>query len=225
MSLTPARIRENVERVRERIAAACARSGRDPSEVTLVCVTKGRSPEEIEAAFAAGVRDFGENRVQEARAKLPLLEAARSARWHLVGHLQRNKVRAALECFAILHGVDSARLVSAVAERAERPVEIFVQVNISGEPTKFGCRPEETPQLVEFARRHPNLQVSGLMTIAPHRAEPRAIRACFARLRELARELGLPKLSMGMSEDFELAVEEGATHVRIGRAIFEEVVR
>ncbi len=221
--MTAELIRANLERVRERIAAACARAGRAPEDVTLICVTKGRTPAEVEAAFAAGARDFGENRVQEARAKLQLLGEARRARWHLVGHLQRNKVRAALECFAILHGVDSARLLTAIAQRAEHPVELFVQVNISGEPTKFGCRPEETPQLVEFARQHPNLEPLGLMTIAPQGAEPRVIRACFAGLRELAERLGLRHLSMGMSDDFELAIEEGATHVRIGRAIFEGV--
>lgn len=209
--------------VRLRIERACQRAGRDPSRVTLVAISKTFSAAAVSEAWAAGLRDFGENRVQEGVAKAAELAAmgVRPA-WHLVGHLQRNKITAALGCFAILHAVDSERLLLAIQAAAEQPVRVCIEVNIANEPTKFGALPDQLPELVQMARNLSNIQLEGLMTVAPRVADPEEVRPVFRRLSELAREHGLRMLSMGMSEDFEVALEEGATHVRVGRAIFGE---
>jgi len=216
-------VAQRVERVRLRIATACQRSGRSPEEVTLVAVTKGFPPEAAREAVAAGVRHLGENRVQEAEAKrLGLSDLPPDVVWHMVGHLQTNKVKTALGLFDIIHSVDSLDLAEAISRRALKPVPVFLEVNVAGEPTKYGFSPDELPRAREAIARLSNLDVRGLMTVAPLAASQEAVRSVFRRLREMAHSLGLHELSMGMTDDFEVAVEEGATHVRIGRAIFGE---
>lgn len=216
----------NVARVRERIAAAARRGGRRPEDVTLVAVTKGVDAPQILEAVAVGVRDLGENRVQEAASKAAAVSAG--ARWHLVGHLQRNKVRQAVALFTVIHSLDGARLAADVSRRAAAPVDVLLQVNVAGEAQKFGVPPEEAPTVLRAIAGLPALHVVGLMTIAPLSGDPEETRPVFGRLRGLRDDLEalgiagvtLPHLSMGMSGDFEIAVEEGATMVRIGRAIF-----
>lgn len=216
----------NVARVGERIAAAARRGGRRPEDVTLVAVTKGVDASQILEAVAAGVQDLGENRVQEAASKAAAVSAG--ARWHLVGHLQRNKVRQAVALFTVIHSLDGARLAADVSRRAAAPVDVLLQVNVAGDAQKFGVPPEEAPTVLRAIAGLPALHVVGLMTIAPLSGDPEETRPIFGRLRGLRDDLEalgiagvtLPHLSMGMSGDFEIAVEEGATMVRIGRAIF-----
>lgn len=198
-----------------------------------MAVSKTFPPEDILAAAQAGIRDIGENRVQEAVSKFP--EVGRAVTWHMVGHLQTNKVKKALEVFDWIHSVDSLHLAQEIqkrAERAGRTVDVLIEVNVSGEPTKYGVSPEEAPTLAEAVGKLPGLRLQGLMTIAPIVDEPEEARPYFARLRELRDEIvaagaaeSLPHLSMGMTDDFEVAIEEGATMVRIGRAIFGERLR
>ena len=189
----------------------------------LVAVTKGVAPWAIQQAAAAGVRHFGENRVQEAQAKRPeLLRLAGRVTWHMVGHLQTNKVKTAIELFDIIHSVDSFHLAEAISKRASQAKPVFLEVNVSAEPAKYGFALDELPRQHEAISHLPNVDVQGLMTVAPQAPEPEAVRPVFRRLREAAESLGLRELSIGMSDDFELAVEEGATHVRIGRAVFGE---
>jgi pyridoxal phosphate enzyme (YggS family) len=207
--------------VRSRIASACERAERDPAGVTLVAVTKTHAPALIVEAYAAGQRDFGENRVQEAGRKIDELRASGIAPvWHLLGHLQSNKVGAALRLFDILHGVDSARIAAAINARSQRPVRVFLEVNVAGEATKQGVRPDEAPGVAEAIGRLPNVELIGLMTVAPMVDDPEDVRPVFRTLRELRDAIGLRELSMGMTDDFEVAIEEGATFVRVGRAIF-----
>jgi len=226
-STAETRITANLVRVQQRIATACARAARAPAEVTLIAVTKGRPLADVAALWRAGITDAGENRVQEGEAKRRAAEAAgvQGLRWHLIGHLQRNKAARALAAFDVFHGIDNAAVLEAVARRAVRPVEVFLEVNVAREPTKHGCAPEELPKLVATARALPGIQLVGLMTVAPAVDDPEAVRPVFRQLRLLAQAFGLPKLSMGMSNDFEVAIEEGATHVRIGRALFEGAPR
>ncbi|TAK56921.1 MAG: YggS family pyridoxal phosphate-dependent enzyme [Dehalococcoidia bacterium] len=214
-------IEERVAEVRERMAAACARAGRRKDEVTLIAVTKGHGVDAIEQALAAGVRDFGENRVREAAPKIAELRARGvSMRWHLIGHLQRNKAPAAIDLFDILHTVDSERLAEAIDVRAVRRVPVLVEVNVAGEATKHGAAPGEIPEFVERLLRYANLDVRGLMTVAPQVDDPEDVRDVFRELRRMRDDLGLGELSMGMTGDFEVAIEEGSTLVRVGRAIF-----
>lgn len=216
-------IASNLTRIRERIDAACRRAGRSSEEVTVIGVTKGFPLAVVLAAVEAGLRDLGENRVQEATDKVQAATAMDvRPRWHLVGHLQTNKVQTALGLFDIIHSVDSLRLAEAVSRRADAPVPVLIEVNVGGEESKYGLRPEETPEAVERIRSLLNLDVRGLMTVAPLGDDPEQARPVFRRLRELGQRLGLPELSMGMSDDFEVAMEEGATLVRIGRALFGE---
>lgn len=216
-------IARNVEEVRVRIARVCGRCGRAPDGITLVAVTKTVQPEAIREAFRAGVRHFGENRVQEARAKLDALADLRSEiTWHMVGHLQSNKARAASGMFDMIQSVDSIRLATMLNRHLSAPLPILLEVNILGEATKSGFRPDELPRALDSIRRLPQLTVKGLMTVAPVVTDPETVRPVFRRLRGLRDSLGLEDLSMGMSDDFEVAVEEGATMVRIGRAIFGE---
>jgi len=228
-------MRARVEEVSARVGAAARRAGRDPSEVTLVAVSKTHPASLVGEAFAAGLRDFGENRVQEAEGKIETLKgSAPGARWHLIGHLQSNKARKAARLFDLVHAVDSA----ALAERLERACEedgrerldVLVQVDLAGEPTKSGARAEELPELLRAFGRFARLRCRGLMTLPPYFDEVERVRPYFRRLRELRDRLrgsGLfgdaaGELSMGMSHDFETAVEEGATLVRVGTAIFGE---
>ncbi len=219
-------MKENLARINERIAVAAQKAGRDPAEVTLVAITKTFGPETIEEVIAAGIRDIGENRVQEARTKHAVI--GDRAIWHLVGHLQTNKVKEALRIFTVLHSLDSRRLAEEIEKRALQPLTCLVEVNTSGEKTKYGLAPAEVFDFFKDLSAFTKIQVQGLMTIGPGWAvsDPEASRSCFRQLRnlrdELTQKLGrpLPVLSMGMSADFEVAVEEGSTMVRIGTALF-----
>jgi hypothetical protein len=223
-------IKDNVARVRERIEAACRRAGRRPEEVRLVAVSKTVPPERIRQAFAAGLRDFGENRVQEARAKRPVL-ADLGITWHMVGHLQTNKAALARELFQWIHSLDSLRLAQKLDQapegRGER-LPVLLEVNLGAESTKSGATEAELFHLAEAIGQLSSLEVRGLMTLPPFYEDPQRARPFFRRLRALAEEItarGFPgismrELSMGMSHDFEVAIEEGATIVRVGTAIF-----
>lgn len=209
----------NIQQVQQRLAGACRRAGRRPEDVLLVAVTKGVAASTIQAAFGAGLRHFGENRVQDAETKIAGLSEL-PVTWHMVGHLQTNKVKTALELFHMIHSVDSLHLAEALSRRAQREIPVLLQVNVSAEGTKQGFSPQELPKAVENIVKLPYLVVRGLMTVAPLAENPEQVRPVFARLRQLRDSLGLEHLSMGMTDDFEVAVEEGATIVRIGRAIF-----
>ena len=222
-------IAQNATAIKARISAACARVGRSPSDVTLVAVTKTRTPAEIDEAIKAGITHIGENRVQEAMAKKLLVTLP--ATWHLVGSLQTNKVKKALELFDVIQSVDSLHLALELQRRCEqmgRHVSVLIEVNTSGEPSKHGVLPDAAPDLVTELLKLDRLQLSGLMTIGPGLAieDPEASRPCFQALRTLAEDcrqrfsIPLPHLSMGMSSDFEVGIEERATIVRIGTAIF-----
>jgi pyridoxal phosphate enzyme (YggS family) len=209
--------------VRDRIARACERVGRDPGSVQLIAVSKGHPEETIRAAYAAGLRVFGENYAQELAQKAAALSDLADIRWRFIGHLQRNKVKLIEQARATVDTVDSIRLAETISTRAsarDADVELLLQVNVGGEAQKSGCAPGEVPELIEAVRRLPSVTLRGLMTVAPHFDEPADSRPIFAALRELATEHGLPELSMGMTHDLEPAVEEGATMVRIGTAIF-----
>jgi pyridoxal phosphate enzyme (YggS family) len=210
-----------VAAVRNRIALAAERSGRAPDAVTLIAVSKTWPAAAVRDVLAAGVADFGENRVQEGVAKAEELDGE-AIRWHLIGHLQTNKARAALGTFAILHAVDSERLLRAIAAAASAPARIMIEVNVAEEPSKFGVTPPEVASLLKVAAALPQIDVRGLMTVAPHVDDAELVRPVFRGLRELAEANGLRELSMGMTNDYEVAIEEGATFVRVGRAIFGE---
>ena len=223
---------ERLATVRANVAPACERAGRDPAEVTIVGVSKTQPVEEVREALAAGLADFGENRVQElvpkaeavAAADLTTPDGLSHPRWHFIGHLQRNKVRQVLPHIAALHSLDSLRLVEEIERRAElragEPLPCYLEVNVSGEPSKQGLAPDELPRLLARAEETPHVRVAGLMTVAPLVDDPEQVRPVFRRLRDLAGAHGLESLSMGMTDDYAVAVEEGATVLRIGRAIF-----
>jgi hypothetical protein len=207
--------------VRARIDAACVRAGRSPSDITLVGVSKTQPAAVVVAAFAAGLRDFGENRVQEAAGKIDAVRALGiTPRWHLVGHLQRNKAGAAINLFDILHSVDSERLAEAIDAQAHCSVRVLIEVNVAGEASKFGVAPAAVAALAERIGRLPHIELVGLMTVAPQVDNAEDVRPIFRQLRELRDAVGLAELSMGMTDDFEVAIEEGSTLVRVGRAIF-----
>ncbi len=207
--------------VQRRIGEACERSHRLPSDVILVAVTKGVEAAAIRAAYDCGIRNFGENRVQEAEDKIGQLSDLRgSVIWHMVGHLQTNKAKKAANLFDIIHSVDSLRLAEILNRCAEAPLPILIEVNVSGEVTKSGFAVDEVVKAVAEIKRLSNLKVIGLMTIAPIAVDPEEVRPVFRKLRELRDSMGLKHLSMGMTDDFQVAIEEGATMVRIGRAIF-----
>jgi pyridoxal phosphate enzyme (YggS family) len=217
-----------LDEVRGRIAAASARVGRPASDVILVAVTKTVPAESVRAAVERGLTDLGENRVQEAQAKIPVVGRER-VRWHLIGHLQSNKAGRAIELFDRIHGVDDAGLAQALSRRAgaaARTMPVLIEVNVSGEPSKFGVAPEALGPLIEQVAPLPGLRLDGLMTVGAWVSRPEDARPGFARLRALRDESerrigrGLPELSMGMSGDFEVAVEEGSTMVRVGTALF-----
>jgi len=217
----------NLEHLRRRIAAACARAGRDPASVTLLAVSKGQPPEVVRAAADLGLTLFGENKVQEAKAKIPLCPGR--LHWHLVGHLQSNKARDAVHWFEMIQSLDSLALAAELqkqAEKAAKTVPVLLEVNVAGEASKFGYRPEALLAELRELNAFPRLEIQGLMTLAPWTPDPEKVRPVFRRLRELKAEceqqLGAPlaHLSMGMSGDFEVAIEEGATLVRIGTALF-----
>ncbi len=220
-------LQARLEAIRERIGRAAARAGRDPGEITLIAVTKTLPEGAVRAAYQLGIRDFGENRVQELVAKKQALSDI-EIRWHLIGHLQSNKVRQVCREVVLIHSVDSFHLAERIDEHASKdapPVEVLLQVNTSGEPTKFGVQPEEARAIAERIHHLPSVRLRGLMTLGPLTEDEGAIRESFhllRRLRDALRDLLAPDaiLSMGMSGDFEIAIEEGATHVRVGTALF-----
>jgi len=209
---------ERLAGVRRRIEAACGRVQRPPSDVSVVAVSKMFSPDDVRSAAEAGLTVFGESRVQEAKQKIPLCPGHLT--WHMVGHLQSNKAKAALEIFDIIHSVDSIRLAGILNRLAKKQLPILLEVNVSGESTKAGFSPDEVAPAVKEMRQLPNLNLMGLMTVAPMTAEPEEVRPVFRKLREMRDSLGLKHLSMGMTDDFELAVAEGSTMIRIGTGIF-----
>jgi PLP dependent protein len=222
-------IAKNIEQTRERIARAAERSQRQPNEITLVAVTKTFPAAAVRAAHGAGLRHFGENRVQEAEFKRPELTDL-DASWHLIGHLQSNKVRRAVELFDRIDSVDSvalARKLSEAAATQNKKLGVLIEVHM-GEATKTGVSESDLPQLAEAIISLPNLDLSGLMTVPPYSDDPESARPYFEKLRELRNEMAsrirrrLPVLSMGMSHDFEIAIEEGATEARVGTALFGE---
>jgi hypothetical protein len=216
------RLRVNAEAVRRRIQEACHRADRDPASVTIVAVTKSVGPESIDALIELGFTDLGENRAVEAAEKVARVKGR--ARWHFIGHLQTNKARKMLDRFEVLHSLDRAELAAELEKRlaaAARRLPVFIEVNVSGEASKGGVGPESLDAFIASLRGG-RLDLQGLMTMAPN-AAPEATRPVFRRLRELAGRAGLKHLSMGMTNDFEIAIEEGATHVRIGTALFDGV--
>jgi hypothetical protein len=223
-------IKENVARVQERMAAACRRSGRGPDDVKLLAISKTFPPESIRVAYEVGLRDFGENRVQEAKAKRPALSDL-SVTWHLVGHLQTNKAKTARELFHWVHSADSFRLAQKLDQAAVPGggrLPLLLEVNLGGEESKAGVGESEIIQLAEEISPLATLEVRGLMVIPPFFDDPEQVRPYFRRLRELAQDIdakniadiSMRELSMGMSHDFEVAIEEGATMIRVGTAIF-----
>ena len=222
-------IAANLTALRDRIAAACARAGRDPASVTLMAVSKHQPPDAVRAALDAGLTCFGESRVQEAKVKIPLCPGR--ARWQMIGHLQSNKCRDAVALFEMIQSVDRLALAQELNQQCEKSAKtmpILLEVNVAGEASKFGYPPATLLAEFRALNQLPRLEIHGLMTIAPYSTTPERVRPVFRRLRELQGEceqlLGapLPQLSMGMSGDFEVAIEEGATLVRIGTALFGE---
>jgi len=227
-------LENNLQDVRRRIAEAAARSGRSAEAVALVAVTKTVDARLVRLLWESGVRDIGENRLQEAQTKAAQL-AGCDVRWHMVGHLQTNKARAAVRLFSLIHSVDSPRLAQALQKRAAQDgltVPVLIEVNTSGEASKFGAPPDAAAQLAETVDSCEHLDLRGLMTMAPIVERAEEARPCFRRLRELRDTINessrlrrpLSELSMGMTQDFDVAVEEGATMVRIGSALFRGVL-
>lgn len=220
-------VAQNVDTIRRRVAAACERAGRNPQEIEIVAVSKTVGSGPIREAVEAGIRDFGENFVQELLKKRAEL-SAEDIRWHFIGHLQSNKVRQIADWIRLVHSVDSLSLGSEISKRAAiagRTVDLLVEVNSTGEKTKFGVRPGDLAGLVERLRALPNVKIAGLMTIGPFLPDAESSRPSFRLMRSLQQKLAgagleLPHLSMGMTNDFEVAIEEGATMIRIGTAIF-----
>ena len=222
-------VAENLERVREQIARAAAKSGRTTDDVELVAITKTHPADKVREAIEAGHTLFGESRIQEARAKIPELPS--NLRWHFVGHLQKNKIRHALPLFEMIHSVDSLALaqdINRIAEEDGMHPRVLLEVNVAGEGSKFGFSPDKLSDQMEELLALPRLSIEGLMTIPPLAEEAEASRKYFVRLRALRDRLqtdfrvDLAQLSMGMTQDFPIAVEEGATLVRVGTAIFGE---
>lgn len=212
---------ENIQEVQKRIESACERSGRSPDEITLVAVTKTIDAAIITSAYEYGIRHFGENRVQEAENKIEALAALRqSITWHMIGHVQTNKVKPVTRLFNIVQSVDSMKLASSLDMQTQETLPVLVQVNVSGENTKSGFSVDQVSKAISEMNRLTHLDIKGLMTIAPWTDNEEQVRFVFRTLRELRDKLGLEHLSMGMTDDYEIAIEEGSTIVRIGRAIF-----
>jgi len=225
-------LKENLALVRDRIGRACQRAGRDPAAVVLMAVSKNQSADRIAEAVDCGLTLFGENRVQESKVKIPLSPGR--ARWHFIGHLQSNKARDAASLFDMIQSVDSLDLgieLQKQADKLARTLRVLLEVNVAGESSKFGWNPEKVLEELQAFNRLSRLELHGLMTVAPYSSDPEKVRPVFRRLRELrdrcADQLGapLPELSMGMSGDLEVAIEEGATIVRVGTALFGPRVR
>ncbi|MBU0503417.1 MAG: YggS family pyridoxal phosphate-dependent enzyme [Candidatus Omnitrophota bacterium] len=229
-------VKDNILKIKERVAQACSRVKRDPASVIIIGVSKGRQPEEIREAIGSGIADIGENKVQEAFVKRAQLSTTNyqppTVHWHMIGHLQTNKAKEAVKLFNLIHSVDSLRLAQEIdkqAAKVDKVQDILLEVNISGETSKFGLKPEEVSGLFKEISGLKNIKINGLMTIAPLVNDPEQVRPYFKALKELQDKINLLALityplsilSMGMSDDFEFAIEEGATMVRIGRAIFD----
>ncbi|MBP8261439.1 MAG: YggS family pyridoxal phosphate-dependent enzyme [Verrucomicrobia bacterium] len=220
-------LERNLHEIRARMLAACRKAGRDPDTVRLLAVTKNQPPDRVREAADLGLQWFGENRIQEAKAKIPLCPS--HLHWHFIGHLQSNKCRDASLGFSMIESVDSlslARELEKWAARSAKKIPVLLEVNVAGESSKFGYRPDALRAEIEAINALPHLEVQGLMTLAPWAPDPEKARPVFRRLRELKEECGralgapLPELSMGMSGDFEVAIEEGATIIRVGTALF-----
>jgi PLP dependent protein len=210
---------KRIEAVRERITRAAERAGRDPAQILLLAVTKVFPAAAIREAYALGLREFGENYVQEFEGKAPEVRDLAEARFHLIGHLQSNKSKRAVELFDVIQTVDSAKLARRLNEDGKQ-TEVMLEVKLAGEEAKSGVTPEELPELVAAVRGCANLRLRGLMTMPPWSEDAEKSRPYFRRLRELAERHKLTELSMGMTNDFEAAIEEGATCVRVGTALF-----
>ena len=224
-------IKENLQEVERRICEACKRSGRDRSEVQLIAVSKTKPVSMIEEAYAEGIRRFGENKPQELRDKYEEME--KDIKWHMIGHLQRNKVKYVVGRAALIHSVDSMRLAETISEEGVKKgvtVPVLIEVNVAGEESKFGVTLEETEGLVREIAKLPSIQIKGLMTIAPYVEDPEENRVHFSRLKQLSVDIknknidnvSMDVLSMGMTGDYQVAIEEGATMVRVGTGIFGE---
>ncbi len=224
-------VKENLAQVQENIRRACERAGRDPNEVTLIAVSKTKPVPMLEEAYEAGSRDFGENKVQEIVDKHPQLP--QDIRWHMIGHLQRNKVKYIIDQVCLIHSVDSLRLAKEISSQAEKKqvnADILIEVNIAGEESKFGVSAEDAAQLIEEVSVLPHIRVKGLMAIAPFVTNPEDNREYFRQIRKLAVDIDaknidnvtMSVLSMGMTGDYMVAIEEGATMVRVGTGIFGE---
>ena len=215
-------IKENIERVRERIDEVCVKLNVDPHKITVICVTKGRSTFQIQEAVNSGLKHIGENRVQEALEKYPQIS---DVKWHMVGHLQSNKIKDALKIFDLIHSVDSVSLALGINQEAfksDKVQDILLEVKTSPEVRKFGFKPELLTEACEEIRKFKNVRIKGLMTIAPLLDQVDQVRPYFSKLRQLRDQLNADwLLSMGMSGDFQVAIEEGADMIRLGRAIFE----
>ena len=222
---------ENYRAVEKKVANACKRAGRSREDVTLIAVSKTKPVSMIEELLPLGVRDFGENKVQELTAKEEVLP--KDIRWHMIGHLQRNKVKYVIDKACMIHSVDSLRLAQEISKEAVKHalvMPVLIEVNVAGEESKFGVSVEEAPSLVEEVSKLPGIQVNGLMTIAPYVEDPEENRYVFRNLRKLSVDIReknfdnviMNVLSMGMTGDYEVAIEEGATHVRVGTGIFGE---
>lgn len=224
-----AEIEKNLNHVKEEINEACKRAGRDPKEVTLIAVSKTKPIEDLRAAYAAGARDFGENKVQELTGKIEEMPA--DIRWHMIGHLQRNKVKYIAGKVSMIHSVDSYRLAEEINIQAKKnncTIPILIEVNYAKENSKFGIAPEETKELVQEISELENVKIKGLMTIAPFVEDPEENREIFRGMKELSVDIArenidnveMEVLSMGMTNDYIVAVEEGSTMVRVGTGIF-----
>lgn len=224
-------VAENLEQVRKNIELACRKAGRDPKEVTLISVSKTKPVSMLQEAYDAGSRDFGENKVQEIMDKYPQLPS--DIRWHMIGHLQRNKVKYIVDKVALIHSVDSLRLAETIENEAAKhnvTVPVLIEVNVAQEESKFGLKTEEVLSLVESIAALPHINIKGLMTIAPYVEDPEENRGIFRELKKLSVDIAtkninnvsMSVLSMGMTGDYQVAVQEGATMVRVGTGIFGE---
>ena len=222
---------ENLKKVEDKITAACLRAGRAREDVTLIAVSKTKPESMVEEAYSVGQRDFGENKVQEICRKIEVLP--QDIRWHMIGHLQRNKVRQVVGKACMIHSVDSLRLAEAISQEAvkqDRIVPVLIEFNVAQEESKFGVTAEETIALIEAAAKLPHISIRGLMTIAPFVEDPEENRPIFRKLKQLSVDIAakninnvtMSVLSMGMTNDYEVAIEEGATMVRVGTGIFGE---
>ncbi|OGQ52800.1 MAG: YggS family pyridoxal phosphate enzyme [Deltaproteobacteria bacterium RIFCSPLOWO2_02_FULL_53_8] len=220
-------VSENLANVMERIAKAARKVGRDPNEIKLIAVTKSVEAKKVKEALSCGARIFGENYVQEAEEKIKKVRDG-SVKWHFIGHLQKNKVKIAVDMFDVIETVDTLSLAEELNKRADKPLEVFIEVNLAKEKTKTGCYLDGVIKLAKAISELPMLRLTGLMSVPPAMPEPEASRPYFITLRRLAERINkehipgvfIRNLSMGMSNDFEVAVEEGATYVRVGTAIF-----